>query len=206
MSGNHYSTADLDAIRNLASQGKTAIEIATLLNRTPVGIRKACTRHGIQLLYIVDGVKHPRFCGSNSPFYKNGWTIDKNGYKLIHLPDHPFANSSNYVREHRLVMENKLGRYLNPLEVVHHIDGDKLNNHPDNLELFSKNSEHLKVELTGKVPKWTPAGLESIRIGSKKPRKSKYSDDPVLAAKICVREASKRYRAKKKKSENDALL
>lgn len=206
MSGNHYSAADLDVIRNLASQGKTGKEIAVLLGRTAVGIQKTCTRHGIQLLYIVDGVKHPRFCGSNSPFYKTGSTIDKDGYRLVHVPEHPFSNSNNYVREHRLVMENKLGRYLTPLEVVHHIDGDKLNNSPDNLELFSKNSEHLKVELTGKVPKWTPSGLAAIHIGCRKPRKSKYSDDPVLAAKMRAREANKRYRAKMKMLKTDGLL
>jgi hypothetical protein len=41
-------------------------------------------------------------------------------------------------------MEEKLGRYLNPEERVHHIDFDKSNNHIDNLHLFSSESEHQK--------------------------------------------------------------
>lgn len=44
---------------------------------------------------------------------------------------------------HRLVMEKKIGRPLKEGEVVHHIDGNKRNNHPDNLMLFSSQSEHL---------------------------------------------------------------
>jgi hypothetical protein len=41
-------------------------------------------------------------------------------------------------------MEAKLGRYLTPEEVVHHIDGDKENNDPDNLMLFANNGEHTR--------------------------------------------------------------
>jgi len=44
-------------------------------------------------------------------------------------------------RLHTLVMEMKLGRPLGREEVVHHIDKDKLNNHPDNLELMTR-SDH----------------------------------------------------------------
>ncbi|WP_243259146.1 HNH endonuclease signature motif containing protein [Clostridium sp. 'deep sea'] len=44
--------------------------------------------------------------------------------------------------EHRVVAEKKLGRKLRKGEVVHHIDGDKLNNSPDNLMVFSSQEEH----------------------------------------------------------------
>lgn len=39
-------------------------------------------------------------------------------------------------------MEKELGRYLNPKEIVHHIDGIKLNNKIENLKLFSTTNEH----------------------------------------------------------------
>lgn len=52
---------------------------------------------------------------------------------------------------HRIVMEEKLGRALLPGEIVHHIDEDKRNNHPDNLELFASASEHSRHH----AKKWT---------------------------------------------------
>lgn len=76
---------------------------------------------------------------------KNGrWTggvITHSGYRLIKSTKHPQANASGYMREHRLVMETFLGRYLTANEHVHHKDGDKINNSIDNLQLFT-NSEH----------------------------------------------------------------
>lgn len=50
------------------------------------------------------------------------------------------------VREHRWIMEQHLGRKLEPWEHVHHIDGNHLNNLIDNLEVLS-NSEHQRREL-----------------------------------------------------------
>ena len=46
--------------------------------------------------------------------------------------------------EHRLVAEQMLGRELLPGEVVHHIDGDKRNNAPNNLMVFPSQSDHVK--------------------------------------------------------------
>lgn len=45
---------------------------------------------------------------------------------------------------HRVVAEIMLGRPLEPGEVVHHKDGDKRNNSPDNLMIFSSQAEHAK--------------------------------------------------------------
>ena len=59
-------------------------------------------------------------------------------YKLIHKPNHPNCTKSGYVREHRLVAEKYLGRYLNNDEIVHHIDENGLNNEISNLEVMLK--------------------------------------------------------------------
>jgi hypothetical protein len=41
-------------------------------------------------------------------------------------------------------MEKTLGRKLKPGEIVHHIDRNKLNNSPENLEVFANQDEHQK--------------------------------------------------------------
>jgi hypothetical protein len=46
--------------------------------------------------------------------------------------------------EHRVVAEEMLGRPLAPGEVVHHRDGDKLNNSPENLEVLPSQAAHVK--------------------------------------------------------------
>lgn len=51
-------------------------------------------------------------------------------------------------REHRYVMEQHLGRKLETSEVVHHIDGDRLNNNIDNLEVMSV-GEHTRFHKLG---------------------------------------------------------
>lgn len=97
-----------------------------------------------------------------NPAWKGGKRIDADGYVSIRMPDHPNSNGG-YVLEHRLVMEKALGRFLDRKEVVHHKNGNKQDNHIENLLLFQNNGEHLGVELLGKKPRWTKAGLEKIR-------------------------------------------
>lgn len=69
------------------------------------------------------------------------------GYICFFFPTHPYADKYGYVKEHRLMVERKLGRYLKPKEVVHHINKIKGDNRIENLMLFSKNSEHLKFHI-----------------------------------------------------------
>ena len=95
--------------------------------------------------------------------------VDKDGYVLIHQPGHPYADRHGYVREHRLVMEQELGRHLSPDEVVHHKNKNKQDNRPENLGLYATNALHLADELKGKVPNWTPEGFARIK---GRPRKS----------------------------------
>lgn len=67
--------------------------------------------------------------------------MSKTGYILVTQPDHPAA-LNNRVAEHRLVMETKLGRYLLPGENVHHMNGVRHDNRPENLELWVVSQPH----------------------------------------------------------------
>lgn len=90
-----------------------------------------------------------------SHFWKGGRIIDKDGYILVLVPVHPFANQNGYVREHRLVVEKYIGRYLTPDEVVHHINHKKDDNRIENLRLYVSSSLHLKDEWKNKERKMT---------------------------------------------------
>jgi hypothetical protein len=68
----------------------------------------------------------------------------KGEYIGIYSPNHPFKTKDGYVMEHRLVMEQKLGRYLEPKEIVHHINGNKRDNRIENLELVSDRGTHTR--------------------------------------------------------------
>lgn len=82
-----------------------------------------------------------KYSGNKNPNWKGGKTITSHGYVNIFKPNHPFANCRGYVYEHRLVVEKKIGRFLNKAEAVHHIK-NKTENNPKYLIAFINNSVH----------------------------------------------------------------
>ena len=89
--------------------------------------------------------------GTQSRFIKGqkahnyvGFRINWAGYKEIYIPDHPYATRAGYMKEHRLVMEEYLGRFLERDEDVHHKNGDKQDNRTENLELLT-HSDHTRL-------------------------------------------------------------
>lgn len=142
-----------------------------MLDEAKLGHPEMAARLGVSIPTVTRamrrlGLKSKK--GRGSPMEKNyfwngGRTIDEDGYVLVKSPDHPNRTKAGYVREHRLVMEKILGRFLLASEVVHHKDGNKANNDPGNLQVFSENAEHLRHELTGRTPKYSQDGLRRMR-------------------------------------------
>jgi hypothetical protein len=82
--------------------------------------------------------------GPDHPRWKGGRVVRKSGYVIVWMPEHPNADRRGYVLEHRLMMAEKLGRALSPSEHVHHVNGDRSDNQPENLELLGA-SEHCRL-------------------------------------------------------------
>lgn len=167
MKERHYLTeSDVEKVRHM-------IEVECLQMwkvADEIGVHLAT----IQKLCKILGLKTQR-SGSRSGELHKGWKggrVLSKGYWEIYCPGHPNARKwTHYIPEHRLVMEKVLGRYLLPSEVVHHRDGNRQNNDLENLVVFQTNAEHLKEDLKGRCPNWTPEGWKKLLESAAKKRK-----------------------------------
>lgn len=142
---------NLPRLRERLAEGATFSQVAREIGTTHHKVAAFVRKHSIP---------HTPWTrdGAGNPHWKGGEVVDPDGYVLVKRPEHPGCNRHGYVRKHRLVMEEQLGRFLLPTEVVHHLDGDRQNNATTNLELFASNGAHLASSLAGRRPRWTPAG------------------------------------------------
>ena len=93
--------------------------------------------------------------GERNPAWRGGRMVDLDGYVLL-------QKKPARILEHRVVMEQVLGRPLSPEEVVDHIDGITIHNAPSNLRLFPTNGDHLRATVSDKGRAWSCSGRLNI--------------------------------------------
>lgn len=81
--------------------------------------------------------------GAGNPQYKG--LREQRGYQLVKNVNHS-RRKDGYIQIYRLIAEKCLGRKLTGKEVIHHINGNKSDNRPENLYLFDGYDAHTKFE------------------------------------------------------------
>ena len=93
--------------------------------------------------------------GEKNPAFKGAPFVDNDGYVRIWAPDHHRADNSGRVYEHILVAEAAYGNPITQAYHVHHINGVKHDNRPENLEVLSASEHHRehdpRLKLDGSV-------------------------------------------------------
>lgn len=164
------SKARIVQISALADGLRSSAEIAELCGST--------TKYVQRILLELDLPRLPQAApiGARNASYAGGRHVDHDGYVLISAPiGHPHARippgrNVGRIYEHRIVLERVLGRYLLPTEVVDHVDGLHLHNHPDNLRVFASNADHLRATISGQIPRWSNEGLQKMYLSNHRER------------------------------------
>lgn len=170
-------------VQQLSDGSRTSVEIAAILGMKPRYVRKVQLKNGLQR---PNRGAQP---GDRNHQFVSGLRIDRDGYVVITAdPDHPYARqrpnrNGKIILLHRHLMEQELGRYLLPGEVVDHIDGLRLHNHIDNLRLFESNGQHLACTLKGNTPNWSKRGLARLKSNNRQLSESQPVDTHDLRTK-----------------------
>lgn len=130
---------DMEKITERYKAGESTSSIALSFGLNASSVQRKLKAAGVEIrpAGFRKGAEHHAWVG--------GRHVPGDGYVRVWLTDDDLFYSmaqrhsphGGYVLEHRLVMARHIGRPLEEHETVHHIDGNKLNNSVENLQLRS---------------------------------------------------------------------
>lgn len=116
-----------------------------------------------------------------------GWT-DKRGYRWLYVTENGRKVAR---REHRVVMERHLGRKLEPWELVHHKDGNKANNAPENLEVSDWGAHTTEHHTGGRKSEDARRSMEAFALMREQLKREREAKAELLEAMQRLLEASR---------------
>lgn len=123
------------SMRNGSERVKLGIKLHDVPRKiSEIQTGRALSESAKEKLRAITGDKHHS--------WKGGMTQESSGY-IVYTSSPSNGNKAGMLL-HRVIAEQKYGRKLGSFDYVHHIDGNKKNNHPDNLIVLSP-SEHAKL-------------------------------------------------------------
>jgi len=145
----HYElkvNIDKDKLKELyVDKQLTSIEVATILGYAKATVQKRLKEYGLMRTFAeafaISKMKGRRKRSSSEP----GKVIrGPRGYVLVKCPGHHKADNHNYVYEHVLVWEEYHHKELPEGHIIHHLNGIKNDNRPENLAAMPR-KKHAKI-------------------------------------------------------------
>lgn len=142
---NNRHDVSFEEIIALYEQGKSQSEVADELGTTQKVIWTRMKENGYSARVAAKRNQY----GENNDYWKGGRVRHSSGYTYVKRKGHPrVLERGDYVLEHILVGEEVIGRYLKEGEIIHHINGVRDDNQPDNL-FITNHADHMRMHNDG---------------------------------------------------------